>query len=322
MYWRLPLAHAPELDDDDVDPLVARALDADVPQAARVLALHRLRGARAQRRVISRRLVPILNEPLLWLGSEAHACLAQLDDSLALGVDGNGLIGASPEPEESLARDDDGQRHCPTLGAVEALPHAGVLRRRLSQSAAPPWMCAPPHGGVLFALRQQGGGNAFLRRVYIGAGCTLGAGSYTMRLPSKTKVSVEIRLQDGEAFVAPGYAGPGPTRNGALVTLQSGERLDEGDVIGMAPFELVVIDVLPARPDGASAADASTHGVPLTGYPHVLALGQAIVWQRGHVANIGGMHLGVVEGAINTELLRFRVDSVVDVSGRPTVTQR
>lgn len=330
MYWRLALAHAPEVDDDDVEDLVATALDADVPEEVRVLSLHRLRGARSQRKVISRRLVPILNEPRLWLGSEAHACLAQLDDSLALGIDGRGFIAASPEPEDALARDDEGQRHCPVLGPVEALPHAGVLRRRLS--APPQWLCAPPHGGVLFALHHHRRG-AFIRRVYVGADSTLGAGSFTMRLPGKTNVSVAVRLLDGNAAVAGGYGGDPPTRNGRLVTLRAGERIVPGDVIEMEPFELVVLDVVPPRPDGVNVADASTHGISLGDAPHTLALGQALAWtersgvsgapeKRGHVVNIGSSRIAIVEETTEARVVPLKRNHIVDVDGRPTLRQR
>lgn len=322
MYWRLALAHAPELDDDVVDALVALALDADQPETERVLALHRLRGARAQRKVISRKLVPVLNEPRLWLGSEAHACLAQLDDSLALGIDGHGFITASAEAEDALARDDDGQRHCPVLGPVEALPHAGVLRRRLSAPAQ--WLCAPPHGGVLFALRGRQG---FIRRLYVGADCTLGAGSFTARLPSATKVSVDVKLRDGHAVIAKGYAGDAPTLNGE--DADEATAIEAGDVVGMAPFELVVIDFVPARPDGVDVKDASTHGISLGAYPHTLALGHALAWtdrgmfeRRGHVANIGGNRVGVVEETVAARVLLLAGDDLIDVDGRPTVRPR
>jgi hypothetical protein len=319
VYWRLALAHAPELDDDDVEALVGTALDADRPEAARVVALHRLRGARGQRKVISRRLVPVLNEPRLWLGSEAHACLAQLDDSLALGVDARGLIAASPEPEDSLARDDDGQRHCPTIGPVEALPHAGVLRRRLA--SPPPWVCAPPHGGVLFALRRTGG--EFVRRLFVGADCTLGAGSFTARFPGTTKVSVDVKLRDGHATIAKGYAGEAPTLNGAVIE----GAVEPGDVVGMAPFELVVIDFVPARPDNIDIVDAND--ISLASYPHTLAFGQALAWtevgtreRRGHIANIGANKIGIVEETIEARVERVKSDQLVDVDGRPALGQR
>ncbi len=323
VYWRLALAHAPELDDDVVDALVGVALDADVAEPERVLALHRLRGARAQRKVISRRLVPVLNEPRLWLGSEAHACLAQLDDSLALGVDKNGFIAASPEPEDALARDDDGQRHCPTIGPVEALPHAGVLRRRLS--APPQWLCAPPHGGVLFGLHHAGG--EFIRRLYVGADCTLGAGSFTARLPSATKVGVDVKLREGHAVVARSYAGLAPTVNG--VATEDAREIEPGDVVGMAPFELVVIDFVPPRPDNVDVKDASTHGISLGAYPHSLALGQALAWtergaleRRGHVVNIGASKIGIVEETLDAQVLRVTSNEVIDLEGRPAVRQR
>lgn len=330
MYWRLALAHAPERGDDvaragdgagEVEADVVLALDSDRREADRVLALHRLRGARAQRRVISRRLVPVLNEPLLWLGSEAHACLAQLDDSLALGIDGNGLIAASPEPEDSLTRDADGQRHCPVIGPVEALPHAGVLRRRLA--APPPWLCAPPHGGAVFALRydKHDGGRSFIRRIYVGDDCTIGAGSFTVRLPKQTKVSVDVRVRDGHVVIAKGYAGKAPTKNGERVPVQ-GAVIEPGDVVGIAPFDLVLVDVVPPRPDGVDVADASTHGVSLASYPHTLALGQARPFtstiaggaeRRGHYVNIGSNRVAVVTETERAEIMRVGVDDVVDI---------
>jgi hypothetical protein len=77
--------------------------DADRPEVERIAALHTLRGERDRRCEIARALVPVLNEPLLWLGSEVHAVLARLDDTLALGVNDHGLIAASPERADVLS---------------------------------------------------------------------------------------------------------------------------------------------------------------------------------------------------------------------------
>jgi hypothetical protein len=253
MYALVPLTFPGRVDDDDVTMLVDTVLDPDRDEVARIVSAHRLRALakgieareRERRHDVARRLVVALNEPLLWLGSERHACLCALDDTLAVGVDARGRIVASPEAEGSLERDADGQRHCPTVGPVEALAHVGGLRARLA--APPSWLAAPPSGGALFTVFHDDG--RFLRKLWVQGECTLGAGSYTARFPGRSKASMAVSFDEGRAFIRKGYAGPGPTRNGGPRIDDGTDEVRVGDRIGLDPWELRVAALVPVVVD-------------------------------------------------------------------------
>src|SRR5687767_12217713 len=103
MYRDLRLARVPELERDAAQRALDVARDPDRREDDRIASVHRLRGASAtDRSAIARALVPILNEPLAWLGSEAHACIWALDHEVVVGVDGGGSLTVCDEPSDAL----------------------------------------------------------------------------------------------------------------------------------------------------------------------------------------------------------------------------
>jgi hypothetical protein len=321
VYWQLPLPPVPKLGFSDAGSLLDVVLNADEAESARIIACHRLRGLMhlddvAGRRDVARRLVPVLNEPLLWLGSEAHAVLGALGDTLAIGVDGHGLLAASPEAEASLERDADGQRHCPTLGPVEAMAHVGTWATTVAGPL--PWLAAPSNGGVLFAVHDA---QRFIRKVWVQTSCTLGAGSFTVRLPGKARVSVEFQLLDGVASIRQGYAGPGPTMNGGARLGRDWRSIGVGDVVGMDPWRLRVLVIVPplstdTRDGGPDPTDRLI--IEHTGRPPDPLRVGGVSWSDrfvGHVVALGSGRLGLVD------LERFDA-RIIQVGPRAVVVDR
>lgn len=221
---------------------------------------------------MARRLVPVLNEPLLWLGSEVHAVLAKLDDTLALGIDERGLIAASPV----LARDDNGQRHCPVLGPVHAVAHVGALYHRIA--APPPWLHAPPRGGALVSI---GGRRVWLQGSgYVGQG----GGDSDVKITELGDARVPFHLHG--------------TRETPVLELDNDE-LSVGDRRRMHGVDVVVRAVVPALDGLRVPLSATVHGRTslAVGEANRVRAGLPEGGVSGHVVNLGEGKLGVVGDA-------------------------
>ncbi|MDP2341115.1 MAG: hypothetical protein Q8O67_09165 [Deltaproteobacteria bacterium] len=111
-WGRLPIP-AP-IAGDDLERLLAVALDAGNDEPMRVSAVISLRGSVDD---VARRLVPILNEPLPWLGIETIDAIRSLDPEMAIGVVSARVV-ASPTTTRDLFFDEQrGGLYCAELGA-------------------------------------------------------------------------------------------------------------------------------------------------------------------------------------------------------------
>jgi len=137
--YDVPLVAVAPLTVDEQEAVLAIALNPEKTDAERVVALHRLRGAPAVSHVVvARRLVPILNEPLHWVGSEALLCLQALAPTLPIGVRSGFLVPSATSREMLI--DDTMWWQCPDLGPVATafeLPH-------LPDTTTMPWMFVSP----------------------------------------------------------------------------------------------------------------------------------------------------------------------------------
>jgi hypothetical protein len=241
VYGKDVLPKAPVLDDDDVARATAHACDADRPEAERVGAVHALRGATSDREAVSRRLVPLLNEPLLWLGSEVLACAS--GDDVAVGVDGARIV-ASPGALSQLQADGDGEWFCPDLGR-RVVPIDDVVRLVHELPERPAWMLAPPHG--ISVLRVKDGARR-PRTVTIGPDfpeVTIGRNA-DIELMGREIGQRHARLvmRDGKLVVVNVEKATGTFVNGRRINSPTVVR--EGDVIGISDaFLLVEVIVSP-----------------------------------------------------------------------------
>jgi hypothetical protein len=160
----------PALAASAVDATLALAVDADVRDSDRVVALHNLRGVDvSERGRVARALVAVLNEELHWVPSEALLVIDALAPALAIGVDNSGSFRASPTPRSDLV--DDGEAwHCPVLGRVAVARDVDVVEPAWKI----PWLARKPArfvvevGGerraVRRASRRRGSERALPRR--------------------------------------------------------------------------------------------------------------------------------------------------------------
>lgn len=132
----------------DVDRALKIVLDPDRAEADRVAWLSRLRGRKDVG--VLRALVPVLNEPLEWLGREvAHLVgISTGRDDVLVGVDTRGLLAASTEPRDALIMDDVGIAHSATLGDLVRVDDVPALAHRLA--GVPPWTATGPHTRAWF----------------------------------------------------------------------------------------------------------------------------------------------------------------------------
>jgi hypothetical protein len=261
--------------------------DADRSEAERVAALSQLRDV--DDLAVLRALVPLLNEPLDWLGREIAALLARAGGAVQIGVDAHGMLAASPTALSSLVSDVDGSLLCPALGPVVRIDDAGLLQPRLA--AIPPW------------LHRSDDGIAWLRRLDRPALITLGAGHVQLRIGSHASDDVvvpatmaephhtRLTLRRGTCIVMPTYKSQRSftyvdgVRPLSPVTLRVGGRisLDEQPIL-----ELLALAPVLATHHGGDEGEA---GEPEVG--HIVVEPS----QAGHAMALPHRRLGVVSYA-------------------------
>jgi len=240
MYGRVALPRAPLL--DDVGRALAHACDADQPEHERVGAVHALRGApESARMAVARRLVGILNEPLLWLGSEVLLCAA--GDDVAVGVDG-GRIVASPSPLAGLQVDGDGELFCADLNR-RVVPVDDVVRLVHELPERPAWMVAPRNGMASLRLRD---GARRPRTVTVGPEfpeITIGRNA-DIELTGRevAKRHARLVLRDSNLIVVNVEKASGTFVNGRRA--HAPLVVHEGDVIGIGDAFLLLEVIVPA----------------------------------------------------------------------------
>src|SRR5438046_319378 len=113
----------------DIERELEVVLDADNTEVERVFAVHRLRGlVETSRPAVVRRLIVVLNEPLLWLGSEIFAAFDNVP--VDVGVDARGNLAAVDAA--ALPVNDGIDRYDADLGRVVPLAQAALLAPRLA----------------------------------------------------------------------------------------------------------------------------------------------------------------------------------------------
>lgn len=152
----LPAPAPGQVDVLDADMLLRFATDPDRPELERVSAIARLVGGGAEAgRAAARRLVPVLNEPLWWLGSEVLLALAAFEKAGApaplLGVDDRGMVVAGPTPDEVNARDE--ARDALDERGRLVVPHAQALRLVGRTSSPLAWAFVEPDGAAYLRVR-------------------------------------------------------------------------------------------------------------------------------------------------------------------------
>jgi hypothetical protein len=242
-----------------IDPL-GIVVDADRPEHERVAWLSRLRDATEPATIAQ--LVALLNEPLEWLGREVLADLgerARRGAEVFVGVDGRGLIAASPTPSSSLI-DDRGTRVCPVLGAVVGTKTAAALVALAPRLAAvPQWLASPVGAGSLRRVDDDHVGELIalgdVREIELGSAPHDERVVVTVAGAAPRHARVVVR--DGRVIVIDLKSATGTFVNGKRIASPQVLRVGDRVALGASP----VFDVVATLPSSTPLRGPLRHAV-------------------------------------------------------------